>query len=79
MTDQLPKLLRASEVAEWLGLTEAALAQDRHRGEGLPFVRFGTRIRYRLDDLLAYVNENTTVPSPDPAPAAPVRSAERNA
>lgn len=59
---QLPTFLKAREVAEWLGISEQALAQDRFRGDGIPFVRIGTRVRYRLADLHEYVEKNTVVP-----------------
>lgn len=63
---QLPQFLRAKEVAEWLGISEQALASDRFRGDGIPYVRIGTRIRYRMADLLKYVEENTHVPGEQP-------------
>lgn len=77
MTEQqLPKFLKAKDVADWLGISEQALANDRYRGEGVPFVRIGSRIRYRLSDLLAYVEANTTevVPAPQPPANRPGRT-----
>lgn len=73
---QLPTFLKAREVAEWLGISEQALAQDRFRGDGIPFVRIGARVRYRMADLLQYVEENTVVPSEQP-PSTPANRPAR--
>lgn len=72
---QLPQFLKAKEVADWLGISEQALANDRFRGDGIPFVRIGSRIRYRLADLLQYVEQNTVVPGEQVAVAPVNRSA----
>lgn len=72
---QLPRLLTARQVAEWLGISEQALAQDRYRGEGVPYVKVGQRIRYRLPDLVKYLDDNVNVP-PVP-PSAPVNRPAR--
>ena len=72
---ELPKFLKCKEVAEWLGISEQALAQDRFRGDGIPFVRIGARVRYRLADLHEYVEKNTvqTVPANRPARTHPLK------
>lgn len=66
---QLPKFLKASDVADWLGISEASLAQDRFRGEGIPFVKIGSRVRYQLDAVLEYIEANTARTDPPTAPA----------
>ena len=38
--------------------SESALAQDRHRGTGIPFVKIGGRVRYLRQDVLAYLAAN---------------------
>ncbi len=44
-------------VAAHLRTTEAELAQDRHRGIGIPFTRSMSRgVLYRVADVLAYAN-----------------------
>jgi hypothetical protein len=58
----LPEVARDSEVAEFIGSTKGALAQDRHRGRGIPYVRIGSRIRYLRADVLAFLSENRVVP-----------------
>ncbi|MGY4709072.1 helix-turn-helix domain-containing protein [Mycolicibacterium sp. CBM1] len=61
-------LLTAKEVAEYLSISVEALAQDRFRGDGIPFVKIGSRVRYRLSSLLAYLDEQE---QPQAQPATP--------
>ena len=61
---ELPKFLKAADVADWLGISEQSLAADRHRGEGIPFVKIGSRVRYRLDEVMAYIEANTAQTEP---------------
>ena len=75
---QLPKFLRAREVAEWLGISEQALAQDRFRGDGIPYVRIGSRVRYRMADLVEYVEKNTVIPGTQ-TPVVPTELAKQPA
>lgn len=49
-------LLTDKEVSALLGVTVAALAQWRHRGQGPAFVREGRWIRYRRSDVDAWVS-----------------------
>lgn len=49
-------LLTDKEVSAILGVTVAALAQWRHRGQGPVFVREGRWIRYRRSDVGAWVS-----------------------
>lgn len=48
-------LLTAREAAERLKLSESYLEKARIRGDGPRFVRLGRSIRYRLEDLEAWV------------------------
>lgn len=63
-------LLTAKEVADYLSISVEALAQDRFRGDGIPFVKIGSRVRYRLSSLLAYLEEKEQRQSQPPT--APV-------
>jgi hypothetical protein len=38
--------------------TVAALAQDRSRRRGLPYVKIGGRVRYLREDVLSYLAAN---------------------
>jgi excisionase family DNA binding protein len=51
------RLLKTSEAAEWLGVSESLLHKLRLTGGGPVFVRLaGRAIRYRKADLDAWVN-----------------------
>lgn len=56
----LPELLTPKEVADWLGITEASLAQNRYIGGDakIPFFKVGQRVRYVKTDVLAYLDAN---------------------
>lgn len=56
-TVQKDRLATPAELAEYLGLTVSTLAQQRCRGEGVPFVRVGRTIRYRWETVYAYLDE----------------------
>jgi excisionase family DNA binding protein len=44
-------LISAAKAAEFLGISDNALAKMRHAGEGPPFLKIGRRVRYRRSDL----------------------------
>lgn len=53
---QHPKgALNVRNSAEYIGLARGTLDNMRWRGEGPPFVRIGSRIVYRVEDLDAYL------------------------
>lgn len=49
----------AKEVAQFLGISEQSLAQDRARGVGPAYIKHGRRVRYRWADVEAYLKANT--------------------
>lgn len=51
------KLLNQREAAEILGLSTAWMERSRWDGSGPRFVKFHRAVRYKLSDLLAYVDE----------------------
>jgi len=55
----LPELATAAQVAVYLHVTEAALAQFRYKGEGPKFVKVGHKVLYRWVDVLEYLQQNT--------------------
>lgn len=57
MTD-LPELATPKQVAEYLGISEATLAQDRYLNKGITYVKYGKRVRYLRDDVIAYIMAN---------------------
>jgi hypothetical protein len=54
----LPPLATASQLAAFLQTTVDALAQDRYRRRGVPFIKAGGRVRYSREDVLAYLAAN---------------------
>lgn len=58
-------LVLPPQLAQFLHTTEAVLAQTRFRGKGIPYVRVGRRILYRVKDIRAYLDANTEVPGSD--------------
>lgn len=57
-----PTLLTAPELAERWSTSLGGLANDRSAGRGLPFLRLGSRVRYRLSDVEAYESANLVAP-----------------
>ena len=51
------QLLSTPQAAKFLNVSIAFLERDRWAGARIPFVKVGSRaVRYRLDDLEAYIN-----------------------
>ncbi|WP_061229617.1 helix-turn-helix transcriptional regulator [Dietzia cinnamea] len=51
-------LLSPKEFAEMRGVTVQALAAERHKGTGPKFVKLGSRVFYRPEDIDAWINSN---------------------
>lgn len=64
----LPKYMKAEQVSELLDITEASLAQDRYRNEGIPYIKIGKRVRYERDDVLAYLEQSKVQTAPPKTP-----------
>ena len=66
MIDDNDRLLTTKQVAEMLATAPGTLKLARFYGTGafssLPYVRFGTAIRYRLSDVLATIDAATVRP-----------------
>lgn len=58
--EDLPPLATPSQLAAYLQTTVDSLAQDRYRRRGVPYVKFGGRVRYQRDDVVAYLAANRT-------------------
>lgn len=50
-------LLNTADAARFLGLSASTLAKARLSGEGCPYVKIGSAVRYRRSDLFAFVAE----------------------
>jgi excisionase family DNA binding protein len=49
-------LLTAAEVAEYLEVPQGTLANWRYLGRGPAFVRLGRHVRYRSEDVAAWID-----------------------
>ena len=56
-------LLTDYQVAEVTGRSRKTLQKDRVRGGGLPFIRFGRSVRYRLSDVQAWIGSQRSFTS----------------
>lgn len=68
MESECPELIREDLAADVLGVTPRFLQARRVRGGGPPYVKIGSAVRYRLSDLLAWIEANvrdSTRPLPD--------------
>lgn len=54
----LPPVSTPEQVAKLFQTTVAALAQDRYRGRGVPFVKIAGRVRYLRQDVLDHLAAN---------------------
>ncbi len=60
------KLLTPEEVGDLLGVTEHTLANWRcERRHNLPYVKVGRLVRYREEDVDAYIEQQTQADSSD--------------
>ncbi|MFV1500804.1 helix-turn-helix domain-containing protein [Mycobacterium kansasii] len=58
MDTELPDVATPEQVAKYVHKSEQALAQDRYLRRGLPYVKYGKRIRYLRQDVLDYLAAN---------------------
>lgn len=54
------RLMRQSEVAELIGMSEAWLEQCRFRGCGINYIKVGRSVRYRKSDVDDFLMKQTT-------------------
>ena len=46
------------EVSRITGFALPTLRNDRHRGKGIPYVKRGRSVRYRLDEVIEYMESH---------------------
>ena len=61
-TDPGP-MLNDVQASRLLGITPFALRQWRYRHQGPPYVKLGTCVRYRRDDLLSFIADHARLPT----------------
>ena len=54
-------LLKEREAANYIGMSRSFLAQGRMKGKGPIFCKVGRSIRYRLEDLDAWIQESRRI------------------
>lgn len=54
----LPALMTQAELAQYLGKSIAWAERSRWDGSGPGFVKLGKSVRYRADDVLAWIDAN---------------------
>jgi hypothetical protein len=54
--DALTKYLKEQETSEISRKAVQTLRNDRHYGRGIPYIKNGRSVLYRLDDVLDYLN-----------------------
>lgn len=52
------EIMTAKQLAAELHVSEASLAQDRYRGDGIPFIKIGARVRYLKADVESFLAAN---------------------
>ncbi|CAM5575717.1 helix-turn-helix transcriptional regulator [Streptomyces coeruleorubidus] len=57
-----PKLMTRNEVAEYLGVPVATLAQWSYRGIGPKSIKVGRHRRYRPEDVEVWLDEQQALP-----------------
>jgi excisionase family DNA binding protein len=68
-TDVVSDLLTVHEAARVLRISASSLNKWRLTGNGPPFVRIGTRVRYRARDLSTYIANRTCASTSLSSPA----------
>lgn len=58
MTEQIDRLLNQKQVAEILGMSEAWLEMSRFKKTGIPYIKLGRAVRYRLADVNTWLETN---------------------
>jgi hypothetical protein len=65
------ELLTPVELADRWGVTTGHLANLRHQGQGIGYLKIGSRVAYRLADVLAY-EDSVFIPARESATRAGV-------
>lgn len=54
----VPRLMSQRDLAAYLGKSTAWCERARWAGEGPRFIKLGRHVRYKVEDVLAYIEEN---------------------
>lgn len=59
--EPLPQLMTDAEVAKLLGMSLTLLRNNRWKGRGIPYLKIGRNVRYRAEDVMAFLNNAKVV------------------
>jgi predicted DNA-binding transcriptional regulator AlpA len=51
------KYIKEKEVSEIISRALSTLRNERFLGKGIPYIKIGKSVRYRLDDVIEYMEE----------------------
>ncbi len=54
----LQPIMTAEQLAAGISVTTGALAQDRYRNQGIPYIKMGRRVRYVRAEVARYLMAN---------------------
>lgn len=54
-------LIDEKKLSEILGISRNGLRNMRLKKEGVPWVKIGSRVRYKVTDILKFIEENTVI------------------
>ena len=57
MNDKI--LLTEDEVSKLFNINKHTLQRERFNGTGIPYVKLGRRVRYKVEDIQKYIERNT--------------------
>ena len=58
-TVSLPRLMTQRDLSKYTGKSEAWCERARWSGDGSKFIKLGRNVRYKADDVLAWIDENS--------------------
>lgn len=57
-----PQWITEKEVSQMTGRAKQTLRNDRCKGKGIPYSKIGASIRYRLDDVVGFMEARKVTP-----------------
>ena len=58
MSTTIPEMLTDKQVGDIVHMKPSSLAQMRYKGTGPKFVKLGSRVLYRREDVIEWINAN---------------------
>lgn len=77
MSDLQPVYVDTKGAEIITSIPQAKLSKDRCRGVGIPYRKFGGSVRYKVTDLIEWMEQHLVVPQPKPRNPAETRGRPR--